>query len=494
MNLLQTKTALKQKKVNQNIIQNQRTILLICFIIVFVSFSFIHSPVIAQSGTGSTPTPSSDSGPSEVPDEIDIQPTARDYEISARLKRILVATGWFINPEVTVNEGVVFLSGQAKTGDYRKWAGDLARNTQDVVAVVNRMELTQPSLWDLKPAFDELRSLWNNFIRSLPLLGFSLLVLLLTIFFTRLASRLVRRTMHKRLPNTLLLNVAGYTAGVITFLVGLYILLQIAGLTNVAATVIGGTGLLGLVLGIAFRDITENFLASIFLSVQNPFRSGDLVEISGIRGFVEALNTRVTVLMTLDGNNVQIPNATVYKSNIYNFTSNPNRRADFIIGIGYEDSITNAQEVALKVLENHPAVLNDPEPMALVDSLGAATVNLRIYYWINGKEYSWFKVKSAVIRLIKLAFEDAGISMPDEARELIFPHGIPVEIIGQTETGQTSPKSTMPTKAKTAPESASDSTKAEAGLSSEATELKQQSKNAWKPGDGENLLQEDAES
>jgi hypothetical protein len=84
--------------------------------------------------------------------------------------------------------------------------------------------------------------------------------------------------------------------------------------------------------------------------------------------------------------------------------------------------------------------------------------------------------------------------MPDEARELIFPHGIPVEIIGQTETGQTSPKSTMPTKAKTAPESASDSTKAEAGLSSEATELKQQSKNAWKPGDGENLLQEDAES
>ena len=233
----------------------------------------------------------------------------------------------------------------------------------------------------------------------------------------------MRRTLRKRLPNTLLLNVAGYTAGVITFLIGLYVLLQIAGLTNIAATVIGGTGLLGLVLGIAFRDITENFLASIFLSVQNPFRSGDLVEIAGIQGFVEALNTRVTVLMTLEGNHVQIPNATVYKSNIFNYTSSPNRRTDFMIGIGYEDSISKAQEVALKVLENHPAVLNDPEPLALVDSLGAATVNLRIYFWINGKEYSYIKVKSAIIRLTKRAFEDAGISMPDEAREMIFPHG-----------------------------------------------------------------------
>ncbi len=493
MALLQKKPALNPKKENNKPRQNRWPTFFIWFLFVFLCFSLIHSPVFAQSGTGPTPTPSSDSGPSEVPDEIDIQPTARDDEIRRRLLRIMRATGWFVDPQVEVNEGVVFLSGQANTSDYRKWAGDLARNTQDVVAVVNQMELPEPSLWDLQPAFVELRNLWSSFIRSLPLLVFSLLVLLLTVLFTRLTSRLVRRTLRKRVPNTLLLNVAGYTAGVITFLIGLYVLLQIAGLTNIAATVIGGTGLLGLVLGIAFRDITENFLASIFLSVQNPFRSGDLVEIAGIQGFVEALNTRVTVLITLEGNHVQIPNATVYKSNIFNYTSSPNRRTDFMIGIGYEDSISKAQEVALKVLENHPAVLNDPEPLALVDSLGAATVNLKIYFWIDGKEYSYIKVKSAIIRLTKRAFEDAGISMPDEAREIIFPHSVPIEIIGQMETGQTPTKSTMPAQTKTAPESPSDSTKAEAGLSSEAEELKQQSQNAWKPGDGENLLQENAD-
>ena len=299
---------------------------------------------------------------------------------------------------------------------------------------------------------------------------------------------------EKGYRNLLLLNVIGYTAGAITLLTGIFVVLQIAGLTNVAATVLGGTGLFGLILGIAFRDITENFLASIFLSVQNPFRSGDLVEIANILGFVEALNTRVTILMTLDGNHVQIPNATVYKSNIHNYTSNPNRRADFLIGIGYEDSISKAQDVALKVLEDHPAVLKDPESMALVDSLGAATVNLRIYFWINGEEYSYFKVKSAIIRLIKLAFDAAEISMPDEAREMIFPQGVPVELIGEKDFGKLPASNPHPVQHSAEPELTSTSTKAEANLTSEAKEIKEQARESWQPGDGENLLQENTDS
>lgn len=459
----------------------------------FSCFFLSPQPVLAQTGINPTATPVSPGEPSNVPDKVDIQPTARDDEISKRLQDILEATGWFISPEVVVREGVVFLSGQAKNGEYQKWAGDLARNTQDVVAVVNQMELTQPSIWDLQPAFEELNNMWRGLIRSLPLVLFSLLVLLLTIMLTRLSTRLVRNFFRKKVSNLLLLNVVGYTAGGITLLTGIFVVLQIAGLTNVAATVLGGTGLFGLILGIAFRDITENFLASIFLSIQNPFRAGDLVEIDNILGFVEALNTRVTILMTLDGNHVQIPNATVYKSNIHNYTSNPNRRADFLIGIGYEDSISKAQDIALKVLQNHPAILKDPESMALVDSLGASTVNLRIYFWINGEEYSYFKVKSAIIRLTKLAFEDAGISMPDEAREMIFPQGVPVELIGEKEFGKL-PASPNPEKQSEGPESTSTSTKAEANLTSEAKKIKEQARESWQPGDGENLLQENVDS
>ncbi len=191
----------------------------------------------------------------------------------------------------------------------------------------------------------------------------------------------------------------------------------------------GGTGLLGIVLGIAFRDITENLLASIFLSVQNPFRNGDLIEIAGITGFVQMLTIRATVLMTPDGNHVQIPNATVYKNSIHNYTSNPNRRAEFTVGIGYDDGILTAQEVVLKILAEHPAILKDPEPLVLVDNLGKSTVDLRIYFWLDGRQHSLLKVKSSVIRLVKRGFQEAGISMPDEAREIIFPDGVAVRLI-----------------------------------------------------------------
>ncbi|MEJ7591516.1 MAG: mechanosensitive ion channel family protein [Planctomycetaceae bacterium] len=187
-----------------------------------------------------------------------------------------------------------------------------------------------------------------------------------------------------------------------------------------ALSVVGGTGLVGLALGIAFRDITENFLASIFLSMQRPFETGNLVEIAGVTGYIQQLNIRTTILMTLDGNVVQIPNSTVYKSNLRNFTTNVNRREDFVVGIGYDCEISQAQEIARNVLSEHPAVLKDPEPLVLADSMGTATINLRVYFWLNGREHSWLKVRSSVIRLVKIAFQKNGISMPDERAKLFF--------------------------------------------------------------------------
>jgi small-conductance mechanosensitive channel len=242
---------------------------------------------------------------------------------------------------------------------------------------------------------------------------------------------------------------------------------------------VGGTGLFGLVLGIAFRDITENFLASLFLSLQQPFREGDLVEVTSVTGYVQRLTLRTTVLMTLDGNQLQIPNSTVFKSTIRNFTSNPNRREDFIVGIGYDDSIPFAQEVALKVLAEHPAVLNEPEPWVLVEDLGPSTVNLRVYFWLDGGRHSWLKVKSSVIRLVKRAFQDSGITLPDEAREVTFPYGVPVRMIegeGAVELSLAKPTAEPETVA----------TKAETGLQSEAEEIKEQARRSWTPG--ENLL------
>lgn len=426
---------------------------------------------------------------SPAPAKVDVKPVSRDEDIRKRLQSVLDATEWFDKPQVRVEEGVVFLTGQAESDELKKWAGDLARNTQDVAAVVNRIEVPEPSTWDLRPAWHGLLELWRDFIHSLPFLVFALLILALSAGAGMLVTRGARGVLRKRIRARILRNVLAVALGVLVFLIGTYIVLRVSGLTQLALTVVGGTGLIGLALGIAFRDITENFLASIFLSMQRPFESGDLIEVSGITGYVQQLNMRTTIVMTFEGILVQIPNASVYKSNIRNFSTNCNRREDFVVGIGYDDSINEAQEIARKVLIDHPAVLDDPEPSVLADSLGKATVNLRVYFWLNGRENSWLKVRSSVIRLVKLAFQQNGISMPDEAREVVFPQGIPVTMVktGPEEPGVSAQVKQLGNQAlRKEPDAAS--TKAEGGLSSEAAVLEKQARQAQPLDDGENLL------
>ena len=454
-----------------------------CTILIWIAVVFLMTSSTLAQDSSATPT----APPPDVPSRVDVQPVARDEEIETRLQDILSATGWFIEPQVRVQDGVVFLSGQTQTDEFKMWAGNLARNTQDVAAVVNQIDVIEAPVLDFQPIVSGLRDQGRTLLRSIPLIGFSLIILLITWIIARLITRRSRVYLEGRGVNILLRNVISRSVGVVAFLAGLFLIFQVAGWTNIALTILGGTGLLGVILGIAFRDITENFLASIFLSVQNPFNIGDLVEINEVLGYVQRMTTRTTILMTLAGNHVQIPNSTVYKSIIHNYTSNPNRRLEFVIGIGYDDSISLAQETVRQVLQEHPAVLNEPEHLVLVDSLGSATVNLQIYFWIDGTQHSWLKVSSSVIRLVKRAVQDAGISMPDEAREMIFPQGVPVELVHvDADHAQETPvqrqQPDQPVEASTV------STIAEGGLRSEAEEIELQARQSRTPESGENLL------
>lgn len=449
------------------------------FPLFFICLAFHSLQLYSQNG-GSREV-NQDRGALEVPEKIDVKPLTRDNEISKRLQNILTETGWFQNPDVEVREGVVFLKGYTKNDEYKKWAADLTRRTQDVAAVVNLIEV-RPSIWDYSQALNGLRSLWRRVVQALPSIFFGLIILSLAWIAALLTAAAGRHLLRKRIENPLLRDVTAKAIGFLIFLVGVYVVFEVAGLTTVALTVVGGTGLLGIILGIAFRDITENILASIFLSVQHPFRNGDLIEIEGITGYVQRLTMRATVLLSLEGNHIQIPNSVIYKSKIRNYTSNPKRREEFIVGISYDDEIPKAQEVALQVLTTHPALLKIPEPWVLVDNLGKAVVNLKIYYWIDGNEHSWLKVRSSVIRLIKRTFQDNHISMPDEAREIIFPNGISINIKKQQREEKSLDANIKAEGKETIV------TNAEKGLHSEAKEVQDQASQARIPEEGENLL------
>ncbi len=353
-----------------------------------------------DSAKSTAPTPTA-SPPAQ---KVDVSPLAGDNEIKTRLARILAVTELFDDSQVIVKDGVVFLSGRTHTEADKIWAGNLASNTEDVVAVVNRIEVLDPTIWDFEPATASLKEMERNLIRSLPFIASAVVILMLAYGAAVLMTRWMRHALERRIVAPLLREVFARLSGFLVFIVGLYVTLRIANLTHLALTIVGGTGLLGLVIGIAFGNITENFLASILLSMQHPFQVGDLVQIADIMGYIQRLTTRTTIVTTMDGNEVQIPNATVYKSVIRNYSTIPNRRVDFAIAVD-RAKVDESQHAALTVLTEHPAVLKEPESTVLVDNIEKDTATLRAYFWINGQENSWLKVRSSVMRLIMHAVE-----------------------------------------------------------------------------------------
>jgi small-conductance mechanosensitive channel len=386
---------------------------------------------------GTAPTQSSNDA--EQPQKsVEVVPAAGDTDIARRLARILASTGWFTNPEVSVREGVVTLNGIADTQEHRGWAGDLAAKTEGVVAVINRIDIEADVLSTFGFARDELASLARQAGQIWPLILLTTLIIAAAWLISRMVGALARRFFVSRVESPLLLAVLVRLFAIPVFLLGVYFVLQVAGLTRLALTVLGGTGLAGIIIGFAFRDIAENFLASLLLSIRNPFRRGDLIEVAGHKGVVQNLNTRSTVLLTLDGTHVQIPNATVYKSTITNFSSNDSRRAQFGIGIGYDSPTAKAQTLILDVLRNHPAVLAEPEPLVLVHELGPATVNLKVSYWFDSSTYAPNKINSALLRISKNVLLQGGIDLPDPAREIVFPKGVPILQDGRKTTSRKS--------------------------------------------------------
>ena len=108
---------------------------------VFLSYvcSVPISTDMAQDPGGKASLPQNLSGPgtedlSLAPAKVDVTPVAHDEEIRTRLQSGLEATDWFTDPHVRVQDSVVFLNGQVSSEELKTWAGDLARNTQDVVA------------------------------------------------------------------------------------------------------------------------------------------------------------------------------------------------------------------------------------------------------------------------------------------------------------------------------------------------------------------------
>ena len=175
-------------------------------------------------------------------------------------------------------------------------------------------------------------------------------------------------------------------------------------------------GAAGLAIGLALQGALANVAAGVMILGLRPFKLGDAVDIAGTSGVVEEIGLFITRLKTFDGLAVFLPNSRIWGSEIKNFVRNDNRRIDLSFGIGYSDDAGKALQILREIVDGDDRILEEPEPLIALESLGDSSVNLLVRPWVHRSDL--FKVKLDLVQKTKERFDEEGISFPFPQRDV----------------------------------------------------------------------------
>ena len=386
-----------------------------------------------------------------------------DGAIEARINAIFDEIGALSGVDARVNEGVVSLSGTVTDQADIERATSIASRFQGVVTVEQTIERDLSVDRSLSPAIANLENSLRRGWEALPLVGLAIAVFLVILVLGHLLASW--KGLWQRLtPNPFLAEIVAQAIRFIAIIIGLVTALNLLGATALMGAILGGAGVIGLAIGFAVRDTVENYIASIMLSLRQPFRANDHVLIDAHEGRVVRLTSRATILMTLDGNHLRVPNSMVFKAVILNYTRNPERRFEFDLGVDAEDDPVAAMATGLEAMGVLGFILDEPKPDALIKTVGDSNILITFMAWIDQSQTNFAKARSLAIRAAKDALEQNGFTLPEPIYRLRF-DGAPVHV--QPGAGATvttwEPATPAPT-AKPKREAATQSSEAEAGV------------------------------
>lgn len=400
--------------------------------LLFIFLNLFIFNLNAQSETPTVEPQFSDQKIAEIPDARD------DQETQKLLRELIKKAGWFPEINIKVVHGMVVIEGKVKDQKQLGWLSQTAEKLPTVIAVINKAQIVNPSLTDMSPFYNEFKKIVNVVKKNLPRIGMGIIMASLFIFLGMKILDLLTKIWSRKIPNVFLATTVARLLMLPVWLMFFYFSLMTIGLQSLAGTILGGTGVLGIVLGFAFKGIAENYLSGLLLAMRSPFTKGDSVKIDNIEGIVQNLTMRGTTLLDYDGNLVLVPNITVIQSVVKNLSVNQNKRATYTIGVGFSDNITRCLELVMEALNSTRGVCQEPAPIAFVDTLGISTINIKVFFWFNTKDSSEAALKSSAIVKTKELLLANGMHIPDSAREVILTDALRIQMIQNMEEAKAS--------------------------------------------------------
>lgn len=254
-------------------------------------------------------------------------------------------------------------------------------------------------------------------------------ILIIGWLLTRLAIRLLRPSMTKRLSRH-----HRVIAERLIFwgLMGLFVVSALNELGFNLGILLGAAGVLTVAIGFASQTSAANVISGLFVIGEGSIAVGDVIQVSGITGEVLSIDWLSIKLRTFDNLFVRIPNESFIKSEVTNMSKFPIRRADILIGIAYHEDIGHARNVLLQVAEKNPLCLVQPEPLIIMRGFGDSSLDLQLSVWALKENF--LAMRNSMQENIKRAFDDAGIEIPFPHRTLYVGEQttpMPVEIVNR---------------------------------------------------------------
>jgi small conductance mechanosensitive channel len=352
--------------------------------------------------------------------EIGIHPEESDRQIQARLQKIASSQEVFRNLTVRVNQGIVLLTGTAEETSVAKSFSALSERMEGVIGVVDQISVTDKSKTGLRAAQAETSALAQKFYRLIPYLLTALVILLLTFAIGFLFLRFWRYILLRKMARSPML--AETTARLLTapiYILGCYLIFRVGGPNGLSTSVLGGTGVLGIVIGLAGQNILGNYLAGFMLTLRNPFKVGDQVSIGESTGAIFSVNSRCTMLLDGDGILVQIPNSLVLNSIIRNRSAHSMNQVTLKVPVEPGADIGDFRDAfRAAIVKNESAIPNDPEAQAYISTVVDGVVVMECTFWVDSIGHSVGKVRSNVLEALILGLEDREISLVRSAKFL----------------------------------------------------------------------------
>lgn len=243
----------------------------------------------------------------------------------------------------------------------------------------------------------------------------ALVILIAGWIAARWVERMVRRGLSKtgRIDATLHPFFSDMARWTVLIFTGFAVLSQF-GIQTASVLTVFGAG--ALAIGLALQGTLSNVAAGVMLLIFRPFKIDDFVQTAGHAGTVRAINLFVTELATPDNVQILVPNAQVWGQAVTNFSGNPTRRVEIVMGIAYGDDIGQAISSCEAVIGADQRILKDPQSSVTVGELANSSVNLLVRFWCQGGDY--WPLRFDMTRALKERFDADGLTIPFPQRDV----------------------------------------------------------------------------